>query len=1148
MTGLCEFLIAIVSYYDIVVTVEPKRNALRQAQEELTAANTKLAEVQAFVADLEQKLAVLVAEFDEVVRKKNEVVAEGDRLQNKLGLAQRLMAALGSEQERWKVNVARMKADGLLLAGDVLLAASFVSYIGCFNKRFRDMLLNQSMMPFLQKNHIPMSPNADPLALLASAAVVAEWNGQGLPSDRVSIENGAISTFAERWPVMIDPQLQGIVWVREKESVNNLQITRLGNSKLLSTMERALEAGWSVMIENLQESLDAVLAPVIGRQKIKKGRNYFVKVGDKEVEYHPKFKLYLHTKLANPHYPPEIQAECTLINFMVTEDGLEDQLLAKVVTKERPDLEEEKSFLIKQQNEFKIKLKELEAGLLRQLAEAQGDITENIELIESLEDAKRLSIEINEKVAIAQETEIKINEAREEYRGVANRGALLFFALGEMFKVHSFYHYSLSAFTSVFLRAIDWAGKKYLGAPIHVPRQLELCSTSGGNAFQKFRTAQLLLRAASKGFVGGDEEKGPGKPSTKVELNLKARLVDLISSITYQVFNFCRRGLFDKHKLLFTTSVVIKVLVRTKLLDPDEVTFIMLGKRSVTPPPMHIDMQAWCSETAWAGAHALQDMKVFEKLCSEMEGEMTKWQAWMVDERPEDRPLPGDYEKATTFQKLLLLRQLRPDRLTGAIRTWIAGAMGQRYIDQEAFDIFAIYRESMPETALYFYLFPGADIVADLTPLMNAKNFTIENGKFINISMGQGQEKVAEQALDRCMKQGGWVFLQNIHLMSLWVKALERKLEQSFEADTHKDFRCFLSAEPPGLPLQQSIPEAILQNSIKISNEPAQSLRQLLLTAWNNFNQSHFDACKRPKDFRTILLALCVFHAEVNGRKKFGNMGWNCGHIYGFTMGDLTQCADVLNNQLNARSGPRAGEEAPLRDLRYIFGEIMYGGHITDKWDRRANVTYLDVIVTTKLFEPDFELFPKFKTKTDGTWEDYLEYIRQELPPESPMAFGMHPNAEINFLMSEQRDLFADLLSIGGGGGGGGGSGGKSREQVVDGIITTLTDKLAQDFDNLDLKLRIGDKLTPYLVVLIQERERFNGLLQEMRQTLKELRLGLDGALNISDKMEQMMNLMVIEKIPSTWEKMAWRTNKSLSIWFADVARLHLHYIDVSYS
>ena len=66
----------------------------------------------------------------------------------------------------------------------------------------------------------------------------------------------------------------------------------------------------------------------------------YIKIGDKECEYHPSFRLILHTKLANPHYQPETQAQCTLINFTVTRDGLEDQLLADVVGMERPDLEE----------------------------------------------------------------------------------------------------------------------------------------------------------------------------------------------------------------------------------------------------------------------------------------------------------------------------------------------------------------------------------------------------------------------------------------------------------------------------------------------------------------------------------------------------------------------------------------------------------------------------------------------------------------------------------------------------------------------------------------------------------------------------------------------------------------------------------------
>lgn len=82
-----------------------------------------------------------------------------------------------------------------------------------------------------------------------------------------------------------------------------------------------------------------------------------IKIGEKEVPYNQSFQLVLHTKLANPHYQPEIQAEATLINFSVTRDGLEEQLLAAVVSKERPDLEQLKSSLTRQQNEFKITLK-----------------------------------------------------------------------------------------------------------------------------------------------------------------------------------------------------------------------------------------------------------------------------------------------------------------------------------------------------------------------------------------------------------------------------------------------------------------------------------------------------------------------------------------------------------------------------------------------------------------------------------------------------------------------------------------------------------------------------------------------------------------------------------------------------------------------
>jgi len=90
------------------------------------------------------------------------------------------------------------------------------------------------------------------------------------------------------------------------------------------TIELCVENGNPVLIENMENSIDAVIQPVYSRAVIKKGRSRYIKMGDKELTLNAKFKLFMHTKLSNPHYPPEIQAECTLINFTVTESGLED--------------------------------------------------------------------------------------------------------------------------------------------------------------------------------------------------------------------------------------------------------------------------------------------------------------------------------------------------------------------------------------------------------------------------------------------------------------------------------------------------------------------------------------------------------------------------------------------------------------------------------------------------------------------------------------------------------------------------------------------------------------------------------------------------------------------------------------------------------
>ncbi len=150
-----------------------------------------------------------------------------------------------------------------------------------------------------------------------------------------------------------------------------MKVIRLGQANYLEKIKEAIKNGETLLFENIEETMEAVLDPLLARHTIKKGKA--IRIGDREIDYHPSFRLILHTKLANPHYKPEMQAQTTIINFTVTRDGLEDQILADIVAKERPDLEKLKSVLTRENNQYKITLKKLEDSLLARLSAAEGN-------------------------------------------------------------------------------------------------------------------------------------------------------------------------------------------------------------------------------------------------------------------------------------------------------------------------------------------------------------------------------------------------------------------------------------------------------------------------------------------------------------------------------------------------------------------------------------------------------------------------------------------------------------------------------------------------------------------------------------------------------------------------------------------------------
>uniref|UniRef100_A0A8D0X9B8 Dynein axonemal heavy chain 9 n=1 Tax=Sus scrofa TaxID=9823 RepID=A0A8D0X9B8_PIG len=1061
--GLCSWVINIVRFYEVFCDVEPKRQALSKATSDLTAAQEKLAAVKAKIAHLNENLAKLTAKFEKATADKLKCQQEAEVTAGTISLANRLVGGLASENVRWAEAVQSLKQQERQLCGDVLLTAAFVSYLGFFTKKYRQSLVDGTWRPYLSQLQvpIPMTPTLDPLRVLTDDADVAAWQNEGLPADRMSTENASILLGCERWPLMVDPQLQGIKWIKNKYG-EGLRVTQTGQKGYLQTLERALEGGEVVLIENLEESIDPVLGPLLGRDVIKKGR--FIKIGDKECEYNPRFRLILHTKLANPHYQPELQAQATLINFTVTRDGLEDQLLAAVVSMERPDLEQLKSELTKQQNGFKITLKTLEDNLLSRLSSASGNFLGETALVENLEITKQTAAEVEKKVQEAQLTEVKINEAREHYRPAAARASLLYFIMNDLSRIHPLYQFSLKAFSTVFQKAVEKA------AP--------------------------------------DE-------------SLKGRVANLIDSITFSVYQYTTRGLFECDKLTYLAQLTFQILLVNQEVSAAEVDFLLRSpwQTGATSPVEFLSHQAW------GGIKALSSMDEFSNLDRDIEGSAKSWKKFVESECPEKEKFPQEWKNKTALQRLCMMRALRPDRMAYAMRDFIEEKLGSKYVVGRALDFAASFEESGPATPMFFILSPGVDPLKEVENQGKKLGYTFNNRNFHNVSLGQGQEVVAEAALDLAAKKGHWVILQNIHLVAKWLGTLEKKLEEHSE-NSHPEFRVFISAEPAPSPEGHIIPQGILENSIKITSEPPTGMHANLHKALDNFTQDTLEMCSRETEFKSILFALCYFHAVVAERRKFGPQGWN--RSYPFNTGDLTISVNVLYNFLEANA------KVPYDDLRYLFGEIMYGGHITDDWDRRLCRTYLEEFIKPEMLAGELSLAPGFPLPGNMDYHGYHQYIDAQLPPESPHLYGLHPNAEIGFLTQTSEKLFRTVLELQPRDSQAGEGAGAAREEKVKAVLEEILERVTDEFNIPELAARAQER-TPYVVVVLQECERMNVLIRELQGSLRELDLGLKGELTMTSNMENLQNALYLDTVPESWARRAYPSTAGLAAWFSDL-------------
>lgn len=617
LVAIHKWVNAMIQYHELLKIVNPKRAKVAEMKEQLAIVSADLAEKRQRLKEVDERIEELERMFREKVNQEEALTKEIEECNKKLERAGKLISGLQGEKTRWTNTVKQYEVEFGLLVGNCLIAAGMVAYAGPFTSIYRTEL-EDAWRSRIEELKIPHQKGTTMMGLLEDKVRTKIWTAAGLPNDNLSIENAIIMFRSRRWPLMIDPQNQANKFIKKlgsSESEAGLDVMKASNPNLLRTLELGIQTGKMVLIENVGEELDPALEPILLQQKVKSGAGWNIKIGDKDIAYDDNFKFFMTTTLPNPHYSPETSVKVTLLNFAITPFGLEEQMLNQFVLQEMPDLQKKKDSIVQQNAQAAKTLAEIEDKILEGLTKNSeiSAILEDDELINILAESKQTSDDINQRMIESEETEKEIDLTRESYRSVAFRASLLFFCIIDLSIIDPMYQYSLQWFSHLFGASID------------------------------------------------NSPKPEGVQERSKALN------DYFTLLLYE--NVCS-SLFEKHKLQFSFMLTVKILFGDEKIDQNEWRYYLAGPSGeIDVPPNPTE---WLGELEWTEVyklvHGTKDLPIFKGFVEYFLKDHGAFKQMFDSKEPELEELPGGWnDKLNSFQKMIVLKAIRPDKITPAI-------------------------------------------------------------------------------------------------------------------------------------------------------------------------------------------------------------------------------------------------------------------------------------------------------------------------------------------------------------------------------------------------------------------------------------------------------------------------------------------------
>lgn len=1094
--GLLKWTMAMVEFFLYNKKVIPLKDKLAQQEVLSEKAQIKKQAAEADLAIAEADLKATQEEYETANRKFQALIDDANLCNKRLENAHRLISGLGDERQRWMESSKNLKNEIKQLTGDAFLGSAFLSYIGPFNSEYRHKLLVAAQKK-LRVRDIPHNTeltNATDIALRLFTSGEAEsnrWLAESLPPDENSTQNAIVALNATRYPLLVDPQRQAVKWLK-MHYCDALVITTLTAKDFKDKLEMAMFRGDPMLVLEVGESIDPILDNVISRNVIKVGRRYKIKIGDKEADYHENFRLFLATSLGKPKYSPEIVSTTAFTDFSVTMSGLEDQLLTRTILYEKAELEHQRQKLILEITTYKQTLQKNEGDLLERLNNVSGSVVDDTDLALQLESNKKTAIELEAKLAVGKETEIKLKDAREKYRKVAKRGASLFFLLENISLILNLYTTSLNMFLRLFDIALQDSEK----------------------------TAQT-----------------------------DKRVQHVANLLTLSVHNRAMVALYSENRLTWALLLAVQTEIEAGTVSPAQFSTFARGGSALTMESCPKKALPNVSDLVWMNIVALNRNlpESFGNLITLIENNVKGWQNWINSEKPEMEDLPDGYENVlSSFNRMILIRACVPDRVIPEVRRYIArtkslGDNPKLFAEDVPLQINRLYQQVNHEMPANFPAFKTPYIAlltqgGDPTSQLQVTAKENKTDTYI-ISMGQGQEPAAKKGIEFCKKQGHWMILQNCHLALDFVKKEVTELQTLDEKAVNPNFRLFITTEP-----HKDWPVSIIEQCIKFTTEPPVGIKAGLKRSFLGMDQTRLDSVTAPA-WKKMVYATSFIYRALTERKRYGRIGWSIP--YPFADSDMDASLLYIQNYLDELP---AKKPISWKTVHYQIGMIQYGGRVTDDQDQNILDTLVQVWFNEDMFEEKFAFAKGYPMPSFNSFKGGLKGLishAEHLPAvDKPDVVGLHSNAGINSRKEDAGKMLDTILNIQPKDSSST-SGGPTREEIVKEQVNQMLDKLPTKLARFEVDALFSAKHPvhngfihepgmPMTILLRQELTYFWKVADNVKSTLETLVLAIDGLVVMSDKLTNAFNSIFDGKIPEVWMKGSWASS-TLGFWFSEL-------------